>query len=116
MTTPRVSVLIPSYNCARYLPEAIESVLEQKFRDFELLIRDDGSTDGSHAVIEKYAALDRRVDFHYNPVNLGAVRNWNCCLAQARGEYIQLLCCDDALATTEALGKMQGCSMPTRRR
>src|SRR5438105_452197 len=108
MRTPRVSVLIPSYNCARYLPEAIESVLEQEFRDFELLIIDDSSTDDSRAVIERYAAADSRVDFQCNAVNLGAVPNWNRCLAHARGEYVQLLCCDDALATAQALGKMAG--------
>ncbi len=70
---PKVSVCIPSYNCARYLPEAIESVLEQEFRDFELLIIDDASTDGSRAIIEKYAAFDCRVAVQSNPVNLGAV-------------------------------------------
>ena len=77
MKPPKVSVCIPSYNCARYLPEAIESVLEQEFRDFELLIIDDASTDGSRAIIEKYAALDYRVDVQSNPVSLGAVPNWN---------------------------------------
>ena len=106
MKAPRISVLIPSYNCARYLPEAIESVLEQEFRDWELLIIDDASTDGSLAVINKYAALDPRITFQCNPGNLGAVRNWNLCLAQARGEYIKLLCCDDRLVSAQALGKL----------
>jgi len=105
---PKVSVCIPSYNCARYLPEAIESVLEQEFRDFELLIIDDASTDGSRAIIEKYAALDCRVAVQSNPVNLGAVPNWNRCLAQAKGDYVKFLCCDDTLATAQALGKLAG--------
>src|SRR5438046_3312622 len=108
MNAPRLSVLIPSYNCARYLPEAIESVLEQEFRDFELLIIDDASTDGSRAVIEKYAAMDSRVAFESNSTNLGAVRNWNRCLTQAGGDKIKLLCCDDALVTAQALGTLAG--------
>lgn len=103
---PKVSVLIPSYNCARHLPEAIESVLGQGFMDFELLVIDDASTDNSRAVIEKYSALDSRVGFQSNPVNLGAVWNWNRCLAQAKGDYVKFLFCDDALASRQALGRM----------
>ncbi len=106
MTAPKLSVLIPSYNCARYLPEAIESVLNQDFRDFELLIIDDASKDDSRAVIEKYAAFDSRISFEFNPANLGAVRNWNRCLARAQGDYVKLLCCDDVLITAQSLGKM----------
>jgi glycosyltransferase involved in cell wall biosynthesis len=80
--------------------------LEQEFRDFELLVIDDGSSDGSQAVMDKYAALDGRIATQRNPTNLGAVRNWNRCLAQAKGDYVKLLCCDDALVTPQALGKM----------
>jgi glycosyltransferase involved in cell wall biosynthesis len=106
LNPPKVSVLIPSYNCARYLPEAIESVLGQDFRDFELLIIDDCSTDDSRSVIQHYATLDSRIMFQTNLVNLGAVQNWNRCLAQARGEYVKLLCCDDALVSAQALSKI----------
>jgi glycosyltransferase involved in cell wall biosynthesis len=102
----KVSVLIPSYNCARYLPEAIESVLGQDFRDFELLIVDDCSADDSLGIIKHYAALDSRIRVQANPVNLGAVQNWNCCLAQANGDYVKFLCCDDTLVCPNALGKM----------
>jgi len=106
LKSPIISVLIPSYNCVRYIADAIESVLEQQFQDFELIIIDDASSDGSRAVIEKYAALDDRIAFRANPTNLGAVRNWNLCLAQAKGEYVKLLCCDDTLLTPQSLGKM----------
>lgn len=106
--SPKVSVLIPTYNYARYLPEAIESVLEQEFQDFEMVIVDDCSSDDSRSVIRHYAAVDGRIRFRFNPVNLGMVGNWNYCLSQARGEYVQFLFGDDKLASRKTLGKMAG--------
>ena len=53
---PRVSVALPVHNCERYVAEAIESILAQTFTDFEFLIVDDGSTDGSLAILQRYAA------------------------------------------------------------
>jgi glycosyltransferase involved in cell wall biosynthesis len=106
MAAPKVSVLVPTYNYARYLPEAIESVLGQDFQDFELLIGDDCSTDGSREVIARYAAKDGRIRFQIHPTNLGMVQNWNWCLSEARGEYIKFLFGDDKLASREALAKL----------
>jgi len=106
MTAPKVSVLIPTYNYARYLPEAIESVLGQDFQDFELLISDDCSTDNSAEVIARYAARDSRIHFQIHPKNLGMVENWNWCLSQARGEYIKFIFGDDKLLSPSAIGKM----------
>ena len=106
MTLPKISVLIPTYNYVRYLPEAIESVLEQDWRDLELLISDDCSTDGSGEVIAQYAAKDSRIRFQIHPTNLGMVQNWNWCLSEARGEYIKFLFGDDKLASPQALGKL----------
>jgi glycosyltransferase involved in cell wall biosynthesis len=103
---PKVSVLIPTYNYACYLPETIESVLAQDFTDFEIIIGDDGSTDDSAAVIGRYAARDPRIRFELHPTNLGMVANWNWCLQQARGEYIKYLGGDDCLASRHALGRM----------
>ena len=99
-------MLIPTYNYVRYLPEAIESVLEQDWRDLELLISDDCSTDGSGEVIAQYAAKDSRIRFQIHPTNLGMVQNWNWCLSEARGEYIKFLFGDDKLACPQALGKL----------
>ena len=106
MNLPKISVLIPTHNYARYLAEAIESVLEQDWRDLELLISDDASTDGSAEVIAAYAAKDSRIRFQIHPTNLGMVPNWNWCLSEARGEYIKFLFGDDRLANRQALGKM----------
>ena len=108
MTSPKISVLIPTYNYARYLPEAIESVLTQDFEDFELLISEDCSTDGSAEVIACYAAKDKRVRFQVHPARLGMVQNWNWCLSEARGEYIKFVFGDDKLASQQTLTKLLG--------
>lgn len=103
---PRVSVCIPTYNYARYLPEAVESVLAQDYSDFELLIIDDCSRDDTRDVGESYARKDDRVVFRVNGRNLGMVENWNLCLEQARGEYVKFLFGDDMLCRNDALGSM----------
>ena len=106
MSAPSVSVLIPSYNCARYLPETIESVLAQDFRDFELVILDDRSTDSSNEVLESYARRDERIRYRLNERNLGLVENWNACLREARGKYVKFLHSDDKLTRPTALEQM----------
>src|SRR5580693_2467327 len=106
MNPPKVSVLIPTYNYARYLPEAIQSVLEQDFQDFELLIADDCSNDNTAEVVRPFCTRDARVRFEVNSANLGMVNNWNQCLAKARGEYIKFLFGDDKLIHRQALSKM----------
>ena len=91
---PKVSVLLPTYNYAHYIEEAIESALAQTFTDFELLIVDDQSTDDTAAVVQKYLK-DSRVSFIINPENLGLTGNFNRCLELAHGEYIKFLLADD---------------------
>ena len=92
---PRVSVCLPTYNGGPFLMPAVESVLRQSWGDFELLVCDDASTDGS---LEQVAALrDPRVVCRRNPVNLGPEANWNRSLEGARGTYIKLFHQDDLL-------------------
>jgi glycosyltransferase involved in cell wall biosynthesis len=106
MNPPKVSVLIPTYNYARFLAEAIESVLAQDFQDFELLIADDCSADNTAEVVRPFCTRDARVRFAVNSTNLGMVNNWNQCLEQARGEYIKFLFGDDKLFHRQALTRM----------
>ncbi|RYY30114.1 MAG: glycosyltransferase family 2 protein [Chitinophagaceae bacterium] len=91
---PKVSVLIPTYNYARYLPEAIESVLNQTFTDFELIIVDNNSNDDTDEVVSRYKQ-DPRVSYYKNATNIGLAGNWNRCLELATGQYIKFLCADD---------------------
>jgi GT2 family glycosyltransferase len=98
---PRVSVVIPCYNYARYLPEAVESVLTQTFTDFEVIVVDDGSTDDSLAVAERLAAThpDRvRVIAQANTGQPAFARNRG--IADARGAYVLCLDADDKIAPT----------------
>ena len=99
---------MPTYNYAAYLPEAIASVLAQDFRDFELLIIDDCSSDNTAEVVKPFCAADARVRFAVNRTNLGMVNNWKQCLEQARAPYIKYLFGDDKLAGPYALGKLMG--------
>ena len=91
---PKVSVVIPNYNYARFIGEAIESVLNQTYLDFELIIVDNNSTDNTEEVVKKYLN-DERVQFVKNVRNIGMVPNFNKCLELAKGEYIKFLLSDD---------------------
>lgn len=96
---PKVSVCIPSYNHARYLPMSLESALAQTYRDFEIILVDDGSTDGSLEIAERYAARHPdliKVYTHPNKVNRGISETGNLAYAKSSGEYWCGLCSDDA--------------------
>src|SRR5688500_1784370 len=92
--TPKVSVLIPTYNYAHFLDETIRSVLDQSFGDYELIIVDNNSSDDTELVVAKYLD-DKRVSYYKNETNLGIAGNLNKCLGYAKGEYIKFLCADD---------------------
>ncbi len=102
----RVSILMPTYDYGRYIGPALESVLAQTFRDFELLVVDNCSTDDTAPQVERYAARDARVRYIKNESNLGMVGNWNRCLSHARGTYVKFLFSDDTLLTPDALERM----------
>ncbi len=95
-TGPKVSVLLPVWNAERYLAGAIDSVLGQTLADFALLIVDDGSSDGSGALIRRYR--DRRIRRIENEKNLGVTRSLNLGLEQARGRYVARMDADDLCA------------------
>jgi glycosyltransferase involved in cell wall biosynthesis len=102
----RLSVCIPSYNQCRYITPALDSILSQNYADYELLVVDDCSTDGTREIVAGYAERDRRIRLVANSRNLGMVPNWNACLAAARGTYVKFLFGDDLLASPDALGLM----------
>lgn len=90
---PKISVLMPAYNAEKYLNHAIESMLGQTFKDFELLIIDDCSTDRTTAIISSYS--DPRLKVVRNAVNLGLTKSLNLGLHQAQGDFIARLDADD---------------------
>ena len=98
MKNPRVTIGIPVFNGERYLAQAIESILNQTYTDFELIISDNASTDDTQEICEKYAAADERIRYYRNDQNLGAAPNFNRLFDLARGEYFQWLAHDDLLA------------------
>ena len=93
MSAPKVSVVMASYNMARYLPAAIDSALSQDYPDFELVLLDDGSTDETPGVVRRYGD---RLRYHYQP-NAGVAQACSRALDLAQGEYLQLLDADDTL-------------------
>ena len=90
----KISVPMPAYNAERFIAEAVESILNQTFRDFELIIVNDGSTDGTLAIAERYAAQDERVTVVSQPNGgISAARNRG--LSVAKGEWIAVMDSDD---------------------
>lgn len=90
---PKVSVLMPNYNYSAYVAEAIQSVLDQTFTDFQLVISDDCSTDASAEVIRRFT--DPRIRFIQQEHNLGLVGNYNTLVMEGCGDYLAFINSDD---------------------
>ncbi len=88
---------MPTYNGERFLAAALDSVLAQSFRDFELIIVDDASSDGTRQIIESYAAKDSRIKYHFNKTSKGLFANYNSCFKLAEGEFVKPFAQDDLL-------------------
>jgi glycosyltransferase involved in cell wall biosynthesis len=95
-SVPRVSIVVPAYQNARFIERTIDSALAQTFSDFELIVADHSSTDGTWETIARYAD-DARVRLLRTEAGGGAERNWNRVTDEARGAYIKLLCGDDVI-------------------
>lgn len=94
---PTVSVLMTAYNREKYIGEAIDSVLASDFKDFELIITDDCSTDKTAEFARQYAEKDDRIKFFINPKNLGQFANRNRAAFYAKGKYLKYLDSDDTI-------------------
>lgn len=93
-----ISVVIPSYNCAEFLPQALDSVLDQSYSDFEIIVVDDGSTDGTWPVVQPYLRRENIRYIYQENRGLPGARNRG--VEESRGEFIAVLDADDALAPT----------------
>lgn len=100
----KLSIVMPTYNGMKYLEQAVESVLSQKYQDWELIISDDGSTDGTRDYIS--GLKDPRVRVHLQPKNLNIFGNLNFLFGQASGEITQIVCQDDYFVSQDSLDKI----------
>jgi len=92
---PRVSIGMPVFNGARLISWALDSLLAQKFTDFELILSDNGSTDETAGICKRYECRDPRIVYFRQPKNMGALWNFNYVLKQSRGEYFMWAAADD---------------------
>lgn len=97
MTSPEVSILVPSFNQKHLLPIALESVVEQTLKSIEIIVGDDSSTDGTDELLKTLASRHPTLRFFINSVNLGRVRNYRKLLNSAKGEFVMILDADDYL-------------------
>lgn len=95
MAEPVVSVVVRAFNCEEYIGQAIEGMLAQTFQDFEIVVVDDASMDGTGAILQAYARRDERIRVFRNEIHLGPVKTMNACLRHARGELIAVHDADD---------------------
>ncbi|MBK3333198.1 glycosyltransferase family 2 protein [Persephonella atlantica] len=92
-----VSILIPVYNREKYIEETVKSALNQTYRNIEVIIVDNKSTDNTWKILKKLAKQDSRLKIFQNETNIGPVRNWKRCIDEASGEYGKILWSDDLI-------------------
>jgi glycosyltransferase involved in cell wall biosynthesis len=105
MSNPRVSILMATWNRAKMIDKTIESIFDQTFTDWELVIADDGSTDDTAKVIEKWEVRDPRIIYVRNPINQGISNNYNSGFKIMKGEYVAMIDDDDPWCDREKLKK-----------
>jgi glycosyltransferase involved in cell wall biosynthesis len=94
---PKISIILPVYNAARFLRESLDSILDQTFSDFEVIAVDDGSVDGSPYILKQYQKRDKRLRVYYNAKNQGVSRTANKAIKLAQGDYIARMDADDVM-------------------
>jgi glycosyltransferase involved in cell wall biosynthesis len=102
MSKPTVSFIVTAHNYGRYLPDALNSLLMQTFREFEAIVIDDASTDDTLAVLEPYQQ-DKRIRVIHHEVNVGNIASYNEGLSAARGRYVAILSADDWMTVPDAV-------------
>jgi glycosyltransferase involved in cell wall biosynthesis len=98
--TPKVSIVIPAYNNVQYIAETLDSVLNQTYEDYEVVIADHSSVDGTMEVIQRYSGNPKLRILSSTPTGGGAQANWNRVSSEAKGTYMKLVCGDDIIVPT----------------
>ena len=99
MDNKLVSILIPVYNREKIIGETISSAINQTYKNIEIIIIDNCSTDNTWTVIKEFSKKDNRIRIFRNKENVGPVKNWEHCVKEARGEYGKFLWSDDLIAS-----------------
>ena len=95
---PKISVMMPAYNAEDFIAQAIDSILIQDFQDFQIVVSDDASTDGTAAIIRRYQEkYPDKIIAIYNSSNVGVTKNCNMALKQCTGDYVSLFAGDDVM-------------------
>ena len=95
--SPKISILIPTFNREKYIEECIQSAINQTFDDYEIVVVDNSSTDRTWEIINEYALKYKNIRAFRNNTNVGPVKNWQRCINEARGAYCKFLFSDDLL-------------------
>lgn len=93
----KVTILLPAYNAALYLRDSLDSIMRQAFKDFDVLLIDDGSMDDTSKIAIEYSNIDRRIKYYKNEKNIGLIKTLNKGLSLAKGEYIVRMDADDIM-------------------
>lgn len=95
MKLPLVSICMPVYNAEKYIHSAISCLLNQTYKNIELIISDNASTDSTEEICRAYESIDPRISFYRNSMNIGLARNFNRTIELAKGDYIMMAANDD---------------------
>lgn len=93
--TPLISVIMPAYNAEKYINIAIESIINQDYTNWELIILNDASKDKTERIVKKYLDEDSRIQYHKNEINIGYLKSCNILFTKTKGEFITFLDADD---------------------
>ncbi len=102
--SPKVSICIPAYKRVAFLKKALQSVLEQSYNDYEIIVTDD-TPDNSVEELLKEFEFNGKLKYYHNSNSLGSPDNWNLAVSKAEGEYVKILHCDDYFTSSDSLGK-----------
>jgi glycosyltransferase involved in cell wall biosynthesis len=106
-SAPLISIAVCTYNGERYLAEQINSLLSQTWSNFEIIVVDDNSLDGTLEILKNFVAKDSRIKLHCNSKNLGIIKNFSLCMSLCRGKFIAP-CDQDDIWHPEKLTKLHG--------
>jgi glycosyltransferase involved in cell wall biosynthesis len=103
--SPKISIIIPTYNRARYIAEAIKSVQGQTLVEWEMIVIDDGSADDTEKIVREIVAADPRISYFKNEKNMGIAKTRNRGVSLAKADYVAMLDSDDVWASQDKLVK-----------